>query len=57
MKKKKEIEEVYSLQEELDKAKPYTEMYKKAYDFNTERFSSYAELMAFYQGNQHLLKK
>ena len=57
MKKKKEIEEVYSLQEELDKAKPYTEMYKKAYDFNTERFGSYAELMAFYQGNQHLLKK
>lgn len=59
MKKKKErdIEEVYSLQEELDKAKPYTEMYKKAYDFNTERFNAYAELMAFYQGNQHLLKK
>lgn len=59
MKKKKEknIEEVYSLQEELDKAKPYTEMYEKAYDFNTERFNAYAELMAFYQGNQHLLKK
>lgn len=57
MKKKKEIEEVYSIQEELEKAKPYTEMYKKAYDFNTERFGSYAELMAFYQGNQHLLKK
>lgn len=56
-KKEKDIEEVYSLQEELDKAKPYTEMYKKAYDFNTERFKAYAELMAFYQGNQHLLKK
>ena len=56
-KKEKDIAEVYSLQEELDKAKPYTEMYKKAYDFNTERFNSYAELMAFYQGNQHLLKK
>lgn len=56
-KKEKDIEEVYSLQEELDKAKPYTEMYKKAYDFNTERFNAYAELMAFYQGNQHLLKK
>lgn len=56
-KKEKDIEEIYSLQEELDKAKPYTEMYKKAYDFNTERFNSYAELMAFYQGNQHLLKK
>lgn len=56
-KKEKDIEEVYSLQEELDKAKPYTEMYKKAYDFNTERFNAYSELMAFYQGNQHLLKK
>lgn len=56
-KKEKDIEEIYSLQEELDKAKPYTEMYKKAYDFNTERFNAYAELMAFYQGNQHLLKK
>lgn len=56
-KKEKDIEEVYSLQEELDKSKPYTEMYRKAYDFNTERFNAYAELMAFYQGNQHLLKK
>lgn len=56
-KKEKDIEEVYSLQDELDKAKPYTEMYRKAYDFNTERFNAYAELMAFYQGNQHLLKK
>ena len=57
MKKKEETEEVLSIQEELDKARPYTEMYEKAYNFNTERFDSYAELMAFYQGNQHLLKK
>lgn len=57
MKKKEEVVEYLSIQSELDKAKPYTEMYKKAYDFNTERFDSYAELMAFYQGNQHLLKK
>lgn len=57
MKKKEEVVECLSIQSELDKAKPYTEMYKKAYDFNTERFDSYAELMAFYQGNQHLLKK
>lgn len=57
MKKKEETEEVLSLQEELDKARPYTEMYEKAYNFNTERFDAYAELMAFYQGNQHLLKK
>lgn len=57
MKKKEETEEVLSIQEELDKARPYTEMYEKAYNFNTERFDAYAELMAFYQGNQHLLKK
>lgn len=57
MKKKEKDVEVYSLQEELDKSKPYTEMYDKAYHFNTERFDAYAELMAFYQGNQHLLKK
>ena len=57
MKKKEETKEVLSIQEELDKARPYTEMYEKAYNFNTERFDAYAELMAFYQGNQHLLKK
>lgn len=57
MKKKEETEEVLSIQEELDKSRPYTEMYEKAYNFNTERFDAYAELMAFYQGNQHLLKK
>lgn len=57
MKKKEKDVEVYSLQEELDKSRPYTEMYEKAYNFNTERFDAYAELMAFYQGNQHLLKK
>lgn len=57
MKKKEETKEVLSIQEELDKSRPYTEMYEKAYNFNTERFDAYAELMAFYQGNQHLLKK
>lgn len=58
MKKEKEdLREVYSIAEELDKAKDYTEMYTKAHNFNSERFDSYAELMAFYQGNQHLLKK
>lgn len=57
MKKKEETEEMLSIQEELDKSRPYTEMYEKAYNFNTERFDAYAELMAFYQGNQHLLKK
>ena len=55
--KKEEIKETYSISEELDKAKEYTEMYTKAHNFNIERFDAYAELMAFYQGNQHLLKK
>lgn len=50
---KKEI----SLGDELDRSKEYMELYSKAYRFNQERFSSYGELMAFYQGNQHLLKK
>lgn len=57
MKKKKANETIYSISEELDKAKEYTKMFTKAKNFNTERFDAYAELMAFYQGNQHLLKK
>ena len=59
MKKKEEIEKVeaYDIGTELQKAKPYVEMYTKAYNFNQERFEAYAELMAFFQGNQHLLKK
>lgn len=60
MKKKdnKENEESYiSLALELDKSKPYVEMYDKAYNFDKSRFNAYAENMAFFQGNQHLLKK
>lgn len=57
MKKKEEVKETYSIGEELDKAKEYTKMYTKAHNFNNERFDAYGELMAFYQGNQHLLKK
>lgn len=59
MKKVEEDEKVttYSIEEELDKAKEYVEMYHKAYVFNQDRFDAYAELMAFFQGNQHLLKK
>lgn len=57
MKNKKVNENFYSLADELEKAKEYTAMYTKAYHFNQERFDAYAELMAFYQGNQHLLKK
>lgn len=56
MEKEKNIE-MYSLSEELDKSKEYVKMYSKAYNFNTSRFEAYAELMAFFQGNQHLLKK
>lgn len=59
MKKVEEDEKVtmYSIEEELEKAKEYVEMYHKAYVFNQDRFDAYAELMAFFQGNQHLLKK
>lgn len=56
MEKEKNIE-MYSLSEELDKSKEYVKMYSKAYNFNSSRFDAYAELMAFFQGNQHLLKK
>lgn len=59
MKKKNEEKDVIltSLGEELDKSKKYTSLYDKAYTFNNSRFDAYAELMAFYQGNQHLLEK
>lgn len=53
----KENIEMYDIGEELDKSKEFIRMYDKAYHFNQERFEAYAELMAFYQGNQHLLKK
>ena len=54
---KEEVKETYTLSEELDKAKEYVKMYEDAYNFNNSRFDAYTELMAFYQGNQHLLKK
>lgn len=59
MKKNKNKEEkvFYSLADELDKSKEYVRMYEKAYHFNSARFEDYKELMAFYQGNQHLLDK
>ena len=57
MKKENKKDLVYSVSEELEKAKKYTKMFNKAHNFNSERFDAYAELMAFYQGNQHLLKK
>lgn len=57
MEKEKENIEMYDIGEELNKSKKFIRMYDKAYHFNQERFEAYAELMAFYQGNQHLLKK
>ena len=42
---------------ELEKAKPYLDKYEKAKNFNNSRMDAYAENMAFYQGNQYLLKK
>jgi hypothetical protein len=57
MKEENKKDLVYSVSEELEKAKEYTKMFNKARNFNSERFDAYAELMAFYQGNQHLLKK
>ena len=55
--KNKEKKVFYSLADELDKSKEYIRMYEKAYHFNSARFEDYKELMAFYQGNQHLLDK
>lgn len=48
---------IISLSEELDKSKPYLEKFSKAKNFNSSRQEAYAENMAFYQGNQHLLSK
>ena len=64
MKKVKEVKDslddntkILNLGEELDKARKYMDKYTKAKNFNSSRQDSYAENMAFYQGNQHLLKK
>lgn len=59
MKKKVEEKEtlIYSLEDEKEKAKPYLEKFDKASKFNKNRQEAYAENVAFYQGNQHLLKK
>ena len=56
-KKEEELETVVNLGEELEKAKPYVNKFTKAKTFNNTRQDAYAENMAFYQGNQHLLKK
>lgn len=49
--------EIINMSVELEKAKPYLTKYNKARNFNSSRMNVYAENMAFYQGNQHLLKK
>lgn len=48
---------IINISSELEKAKPYLKKFEKAKNFNSSRKEAYAELMAFYQGNQHLLKK
>lgn len=48
---------IISLSDELDKSKPYLDKFEKAKNFNSSRQEAYAENMAFYQGNQHLLSK
>ncbi|MBR1386436.1 MAG: hypothetical protein IJ568_06370 [Bacilli bacterium] len=58
MKEEKEQEsKILNIAAELEKAKPYLDKFEKAKNFNSSRKDAYAELMAFYQGNQHLLKK
>jgi len=54
--KEQEVEEL-NIASELEKAKPYLDKFQKAKNFNSTRMDAYAEDMAFYQGNQHLLKK
>ena len=53
----KEESKILNLSAELEKAKPYLDKFDKAKNFNSSRKDAYAENMAFYQGNQHLLKK
>ena len=55
--KKNEEQVIIDISSELEKAKPYLDKFNKASNFNKSRQDAYAENMAFYQGNQHLLKK
>lgn len=57
MENDKEMLEQFDIASELEKSQKFQKMYEKAYNFNRERFDAYAELMAFFQGNQHLLSK
>ncbi len=55
-KKEKEVE-IYDIDMEKDKSKKYLKLFEKARNFNSSRMESYAENMAFFQGNQHLLSR
>lgn len=55
--KKDEEREIISVENEKDKSKKYLNLFEKAKTFNSGRQEAYAENMAFYQGNQHLLNK
>ena len=60
MKKKdnvEKVEKIYDISAEKDKSRPYMDKFNKARNFNNARHDAYAENVAFYQGNQHLLKK
>ena len=60
MKKKdnvEKVEKIYDISAEKDKSRPYMDKFNKARNFNSARHDAYAENVAFYQGNQHLLKK
>lgn len=57
MKDEEKESKILDISAELEKAKPYLDKFEKAKNFNSSRKEAYAELMAFYQGNQHLLKK
>lgn len=48
---------ILDLEKEKEKSKEYLKKFEKAKNFNHERQEAYSELMAFYQGNQHLLSK
>ena len=50
-------EKIIDLAAEKEKARVYMAKFNKAKNFNSSRQDAYAENIAFYQGNQHLLKK
>lgn len=55
--KEKETESIIDVSLELDKSKKYINLFERAKNFNPSRMEAYAENMAFFQGNQHLLSR